>query len=149
MFLHGRGQRGENPFVLGIDGPVLQHGIKLCAKVVEGIEPLLLGRAGPRGVRLARVLVTFVGEVVGGTGEGIDGVDVGTQGGRDQPTHGKILVVGLRKPGATGVGLLGGDRHKGRKVTQRGRGVNPQSTPVLDKEVGMGMFSGCTSGDGA
>ena len=71
-------------------------GVLPCSAVLaEDLETM--GFAGSRWEKglVPRIGVTFVGEIVGDAGKGVDCVDMVAKVFWDKATHGKVFVVGL------------------------------------------------------
>jgi hypothetical protein len=83
--------------------------------MIECGDPLFRGEDGP-GFAGGRD-IPLVGQVIGHAGEGVDGMDMGPDGGRNEATHGKILVVRLREGGATGI--IGLEVHGRNRVGEK------------------------------
>jgi hypothetical protein len=71
-------------------------GVLPCLAVLaKDLEALGFAGSGLERGLMARIGVTFVGEIVGDTGEGIDSVDMVTKFLGDEASNRKVLVVGL------------------------------------------------------
>ena len=86
---------GKDPSVGAVVGQALLGILPCLAVLAEDMETLGFAGSGWEKGLVPRIGVTFVGEIVGYAGKGVDCVDMVTKVFWDKTTHGKVFVVGL------------------------------------------------------
>ena len=105
-------ERGKDPSVGGVVGKALLGVLPCLAVLAKDLEALGFAGSGLERGLMARIGITFVGEIVGDTGEGIDSVDMVAKFFGDEASNRKVLVVGF---GQLRAGLVG--------INRRGQGL--------------------------
>ena len=88
-------ERGKDPSVGGVVGKPLLGVLPCLAVLAEDMKTLGFAGGGLERGLMARIGVTFVGKIVGNTGEGIDSVDMVAKFFGYEASNWKVFVMGL------------------------------------------------------